>query len=326
MSSILKSLRLIADPTRLRILSLLRRENLSVVELQEVLGMGQSRISSQLSQLRQAKLVTDRRSGKNIIYGFGNDADPLDERLVLALDLAAAEVPEAADDAAALALILGKRRDKARAYFDALAGKFGRTYCPGRSWKALGEALLKLMPPLVVADLGAGEGTLSQLLAQRAEKVVAIDNSEKMVEYGTNVARENGYTNLEYRLGGIEDPPIEPGSVDLAFFSQSLHHAVHPGAAIAAAHRILKPGGRLIVLDLLKHQFEDAKELYADLWLGFSELEMSRFLKDAGFDVVEVSVVDRESEPPFFQTLLALGTKAGAPLTRTRPSTSRSRP
>jgi len=326
MSSILKSLRLIADPTRLRILSLLRRENLSVVELQEVLGMGQSRISSQLSQLRQAKLVTDRRSGKNIIYAFGNDADPLDERLVLALDLAAAEVPEVADDDDALALILGKRRDKARAYFDALAGKFGRTYCPGRSWKALGEALLKLMPPLVVADLGAGEGTLSQLLAQRAEKVVAIDNSEKMVEYGTNVARENGYTNLEYRLGGIEHPPIEDGSVDLAFFSQSLHHAVHPGAAIAAAHRILKPGGRLIVLDLLKHQFEDAKELYADLWLGFSELEMSRFLKNAGFDEVEVSVVDREPEPPFFQTLLALGTKARAPLTRTRPSASRSRP
>jgi ArsR family transcriptional regulator len=309
MSSILKSLRLIADPTRLRILGLLRRENLSVVELQEVLGMGQSRISSQLSQLRQAKLVTDRRSGKNIIYAFGNDAAPLDERLVQTLDLAAAEVPEAADDAAALELILGKRRDKARAYFDALAGKFGRTYCPGRSWKALGEALLKLMPPLVIADLGAGEGTLSQLLARRAEKVIAIDNSEKMVEYGTNVARENGCKNLEYRLGGIEDPPIGPGSVDLAFLSQSLHHAVRPDAAIAAAFRILKPGGRLVVLDLLKHQFEDAKELYADLWPGFSELEMSRFLKGAGFEEIEVSVVDREPEPPFFQTLLALGTK-----------------
>lgn len=311
MSSILKSLRLIADPTRLRILSLLRREDLSVLELQEVLGMGQSRISSQLSQLRQAKLVTDRRSGKNIIYAFGSDEAPLDERLVQTLELAAAEVPEAADDAAALELILGKRRDKARAYFDNLAGKFGRTYCPGRSWKALGEALLKLMPPQVIADLGAGEGTLSQLLAQRAEKVIAIDNSEKMVEYGTNVARENGYTNLEYRLGGIEEPPIEPGSVDLAILSQSLHHAVRPEAAIAAAHRILKPGGRLIVLDLLKHQFEDAKDLYADLWLGFSELEMSRFLKNAGFEDVEVSVVDRESEPPFFQTLLALGKKAG---------------
>lgn len=309
MPSILKSLRLIADPTRLRILSLLRREELSVVELQEVLGMGQSRISSQLSQLRQAKLVTDRRSGKNIIYAFGHSTDPLDPRLVETLELAAAEVPEVEDDVAALELILAKRRDKARAYFDALAGKFGRTYCPGRSWKALAETLLKLVPPQVIADLGAGEGTLSLLLAQRAQKVIAIDNSEKMVEYGAGVARENGCENLEYRLGGIEDPPIEDASVDLAFFSQSLHHAVRPEAAIAAAHRILKPGGRIVILDLLKHQFEEARELYADLWLGFSELEISRFLKQQGFVETEVSVVDRESEPPYFQTLFALATK-----------------
>jgi ubiquinone/menaquinone biosynthesis C-methylase UbiE len=309
MASILKSLRLVADPTRLRILGLLRREELSVVELQEILGMGQSRISSQLSQLRLAKLVTDRRSGKNIIYAFGHDEDPPHPQVVVALELALAELPEATDDDAALELILAKRRDKARAYFDALAGKFGRTYCPGRSWKALAETLLKLMPPMVIADLGAGEGTFSQLLAQRAEKVIAIDNSEKMVEYGTAVARENGFANLEYRLGGIEDPPIEAGSVDLAFFSQSLHHAVRPGDAIKAAHRILKPGGRIIVLDLLKHGFEEAKELYADLWLGFSELELSRFLKGAGFAGIEVSVVDRESEPPHFQTIMALGTK-----------------
>ncbi len=310
MASTLKALRLIADPTRLRILSLLRQEELSVVELQDILGMGQSRISSQLSQLRQAKLVTDRRSGKNIIYNFGNEASPLDGRIVAALELAAAELPEVAEDRAALDLILAKRRDKARAYFDALAGKFGRTYCPGRSWKALAETLLKLMPPLVIADLGAGEGTFSQLLAQRAEKVIAIDNSEKMVEYGTSVARENGYLNLEYRLGGIEDPPIDEGSVDIAFFSQSLHHAVHPGQAIAAARRILKLGGHIVILDLLKHQFEDAKDLYADLWLGFSELEISRFLKEQGFDGIDIAVVDRESEPPHFQTLLAIGRKA----------------
>ena len=225
MSSILKSLRLIADPTRLRILNLLRREDLSVVELQDILGMGQSRISSQLSQLRLAKLVTDRRSGKNIIYTFGNDTTAIDDRLLQALDLAMSDIEEIADDCASLDLTLGKRKDKARAYFDALAGKFGRTYCPGRSWKALAETLLKLMPPMVIADLGAGEGTFSQLLAQRAEKVIAIDNSEKMVEFGASVARENGYLNLEYRLGEIESQPIADGTVDLAFFSQSLHHA-----------------------------------------------------------------------------------------------------
>jgi len=309
MSSILKSLRLIADPTRLRILSLLKCEELSVVELQDILGMGQSRISSQLSQLRQAKLVTDRRSGKNIIYTFGSDSEPLDPSLLQTLELAAAEIPETADDAGALELVLAKRRDKARAYFDALAGKFGKTYCPGRSWKALAETLLKLMPPMVIADLGAGEGTFSQLLAQRAEKVIAVDNSEKMVEFGSEVARENGYANLEYRLGEIENPPIDDDSVDLAFFSQALHHAEHPAVAIAAAHRILKPGGRIIILDLLKHQFEDARELYADHWLGFSELDISRFLKSAGFREIEVSVVDREPDSPHFQTVMAIAAK-----------------
>lgn len=309
MSSILKSLRLIADPTRLRILNLLRREDLSVVELQDILGMGQSRISSQLSQLRLAKLVTDRRSGKNIIYTFGNDSAAIDDRLLQALDLAMSDIEEIADDCASLDLTLAKRKDKARAYFDALAGKFGRTYCPGRSWKALAETLLKLMPPMVIADLGAGEGTFSQLLAQRAEKVIAVDNSEKMVEFGASVARENGYLNLEYRLGEIESPPIEDGTVDLAFFSQSLHHAEHPDLAIAAAHRILKPGGRIIILDLLKHQFEDARDLYADIWLGFSELDISRFLKNSGFREIEISVVDREPDPPHFQTVMALAQK-----------------
>lgn len=312
MSSILKSLRLIADPTRVRILDLLRREDLSVVELQEILGMGQSRISSHLSHLRQAKLVQDRRSGKNIIYTFGHDSETIDPRFLQTLDLAASDIEETDDDIAALELTLKKRNDKARSYFDALAGKFGKTYLPGRSWKALGETLLKLMPPMVIADLGAGEGTFSQLLAQRAQHVIAVDSSEKMVEFGAGVAKDNGYDNLEYRLGDIESPPIDEGSVDIAFFSQALHHADKPAAAIEAAYQILKPGGRIVILDLLKHQFEDARELYADRWLGFSELDVSRFLEKAGFDEIEISVVDRETEPPHFQTLMAIASKGEA--------------
>ncbi len=312
MSSILKTLRLVADPTRIRILSLLRQEELSVVELQEILAMGQSRISSQLSQLKQVGLVDDRRAGKNIIYRFQPPEEAVGgEALLAAIDLAAGEVPELEEDRAALAIALGKRTDKARAYFDQLAGKFGRTYCPGRSWKALSETLLKLLPPMVIADLGAGEGTFSQLLAQRAQRVIAVDNSEKMVEFGASVARENGFTNLEYRLGDIEDPPIDPASVDLAFFSQSLHHAQKPRRAIERAFALLRPGGRIVILDLLKHGFEDARELYADVWLGFSELEIADFLQGAGFGEVEMALVDREKESPHFQTLMAIGTKPG---------------
>lgn len=310
MPSILKSLRLIADPTRVRMLCLLRHEDLSVVELQDILGMGQSRISSHLSKLREAALVTDRRSGKNIIYTFGNENSPVDERMIQTLELAASDIEEIKDDRDALAMAVQKRTDKARAYFDELAGKFGKTYCPGRSWKALAETLLKLMPPMIIADLGAGEGTFSQLLAQRAEKVIAVDNSEKMVEFGTKVARENGYQNLEYRFGSLDDAPIDSNTVDIAFFSQALHHAEKPEKAISEAHRILKLGGKIVIMDLLKHQFEEARDLYADTWLGFSELEISRLLTNESFCDIEISVVDREADPPHFQTIMALGTKS----------------
>ena len=312
MASILKNLRLLADPSRLRILLLVEREELSVAELQEILGMGQSRISTHLAQLKQAGLVEDRRNGKSILYRLKalsrHESKAFDQLLAL-LREAAHEIPEAEQDSDALRLALRRRQDKTRAYFDELAGKFGRHYMPGRSWQGLAETLLALMPPLVVADLGAGEGTFSQLLARRAKKVIAVDNSEKMVEYGTELARKHGVQNLEYRKGDLEDVPLRDSSVDLAFFSQSLHHARHPERAVAEAARILKPGGRIVVLDLVRHNYEEARELYADLWLGFTEVEALRFLRQAGFKNIETSVVHREEEAPHFETLLAIGEK-----------------
>lgn len=303
MASILKSLRLLADASRLRILLLLEREELSVAELQEIMGLGQSRISTSLSQLKQAGLVEDRKQGKNSLYQLK------DRQLVELLHAAGNEVPEAEEDARALHLVLEKRLDKVRSYFDELAGKFGRNYVPGRSWKGLAETLLQLLPPMVIADLGAGEGTFSQLLAQRADRVIAVDNSARMVEFGTSLAKEHGIRNLEYRLGDLESPPIEDASVDLAFFSQSLHHALHPGRAVAAAHRILRSGGRIVILDLKRHTFEQARELYADTWLGFSEVELRDFLARAGFTSLQSWIVDREKQAPSFETILAMGVK-----------------
>jgi ArsR family transcriptional regulator len=160
-----------------------------------------------------------------------------------------------------------------------------------------------------VADLGAGEGTLSQLLAKKARKVIAIDNSPKMVEFGAQLAKKHGFKNLEYRLGDIEDPPIAKNSIDLAILSQALHHAIHPERAITAARRILKRGGRLVILDLLSHRFERARELYADHWLGFSEVQLHQFLEKGGFRDIEVSVVSRENQSPHFQTVFATGVK-----------------
>ena len=219
---------------------------------------------------------------------------------------AAAEVPEQPKDASALKHVLRKRKDKARAYFDELAGKFGRKYVPGRSWKALSEALLKILNYDTVADLGAGEGTLAQLLAQRASKVIAVDHSPKMVEFGTKLAKDHELPNLEYRLGDIEEIPIDDGTMDLVIFSQALHHAERPARALAEARRIAKPGGTLVILDLLRHTFDKARELYADTWLGFPEAELAEMIEAAGFIQVETVIVDREEAPPHFQTLLAV--------------------
>ncbi|MBI5282354.1 MAG: metalloregulator ArsR/SmtB family transcription factor [Candidatus Solibacter usitatus] len=308
MPSTLRSMKALSDPNRLRILLLLEQEELSVAELQDVLATGQSTISTHLSQLKAAGLVEDRRTGKNILYRMREQTAAL-LGLMRAAEL---EIEECARDRQALQLALQRRGDRMRAYFDELAGKFGKHYVPGRSWKGLAETLLKLMPPLVVADLGAGEGTFSQLLAQRAKKVIAVDNSDRMVEFGAELSRSHGINNLEYRKGDMEALPIDGGSVDLAFFSQSLHHAQHPAKAVAEAFRILKPAGRIAVLDLKRHHFEEARELYADLWLGFTEAELVGFLQRAGFARIEAAVVHKEEQAPHFETVLVAGEKPAA--------------
>jgi len=310
MPSTINFLRLIADPTRLRVLLVLEQEELSVAELQEILGMGQSRISSHLAQLKRAGAVVDRRAGKKVYYGLQNPSrNGARARVQELVQTVAHEVPETARDRTALKLVLRKRQDKAREYFDELAGKFGRSYLPGRSWEALAHVLITLLPPLTVADLGAGEGTLAQLLAKNARKVIAVDNSPKMVEFASELAKKHGFRNIEYRLGDMQEPPIANNSVDLAIFSQALHHAPKPERAIKSAHSILRKNGRIVILDLLSHSFERARELYADHWLGFSEVQLHQFLENAGFKNIDVRVVSREKQSPHFQTVFATGTR-----------------
>jgi ArsR family transcriptional regulator len=305
MPSIVKTLRVVADPNRLRILLLLRDEELSVAELQEILVMGQSTISTHLSQLKQAGLVEDRRTGKSNLYRLSIP----DGILAGLLTEAQKEIPESAQDRAAMRRVVKNRQDKMRSFFDSVAGRLGKNYVPGQSWKGVAEALLRLMPPMVIADIGAGEGTFALLLAQRAKKVIAVDTSAKMIEVAREQALRHGVKNVEYRLGDMEEVPIRDARVDLVFFSQSLHHALHPDRAVGEAHRILRPGGRIVILDLAKHRFEEARELYADEWLGFNESELEAMLEKAGFTHVRTSVVHKEPETPQFQTLLAFADK-----------------
>lgn len=305
MSTTLKSLRALSDPTRLRIVALLQKDELSVNELQEVTRMGQSRISTHLGLLQDAGLVQSRREGKRTFYKLFPEASETAGEFINLAIRGAHELSEYESDQINLKRILNRRREQAQMYFNQIAGRFDRVYGPGRSWQAFGHLLLRILPPLVVADLGAGEGLLSELLARRCKKVIAVDNSERIVDFGAAKAKKNNLKNLEFRLGDLQNPPIEPHSVDLVVLSQALHHAEEPGEAIAAAYKLLKPHGQILILDLLKHNFEKARELYGDRWLGFPESDLHLWLEQAGFKKIEISVVAREEQPPHFETVLA---------------------
>lgn len=309
MSATLRSLRALADPTRLRILALLEKDELSVNELQEVTRLGQSRISTHLGLLAETGLLVSRRDGRRTFYRLNPDADEQAREFLLLALRGAHELPEQAADVVNLKRVLARREEQAQVYFNQVVGRFDRSYGPGRSWQAFGHLLLRMLPAIDVADLGSGEGLISELLARRCNRVIAVDNSEKMVEFGARKARKNGLTNLEFRLGDIVDPPIPTASVDVVILSQALHHASDPAQALVAAHRILRSGGQLLLLDLVRHRFAQARELYGDQWLGFAEADLQGWLESAGFRRIEVSVVAREEEPPHFETLLATGEK-----------------
>ena len=306
------TLKTLSDPTRLRLLALVLTEELSVAELQEILGMGQSRISSQLALLRQANLVTDRRDGKKAFYSLRENLPEAQLALIRAAAASVNDLPEMVEDRDNLERILEKRRRVSEQYFNLIAGRLGKNYCPGRSWEAIGRLALKLAPAIEIADLGAGEGMLSQLLASRAKQIWCIDNSARMVEVGTELAKKNGLTNLAYKVGDIERVPLPDASVDLAILSQALHHANHPQRAVDEAFRILRPAGSLLILDLNEHGFEKARELYADIWLGFKESTLHQFLQRSGFEHIEVTAVSKEPKEPFFETLLASGIRPSA--------------
>jgi len=312
-----KALKALADPTRLRILHLLTQTELTVAELTRILATGQSSVSQHLAQLRDAGLIVDRKDGTKSFYsrtngagGAGANGSAPAAQAYAELADSIEESAEAKQDLAALRDVLRARQQEAQEYFDRIAEAIEHEYLPGRTWEGLAKALLRLLPRARIADLGIGSGELTLLLCDASEKVIGVDYSQPMLDRVRAKAERAGVKNLELRLGDLESLPLAAGEVDVVVLSQALHHAEQPARALAEAHRVLAPGGRLLLLDLLKHRERWTREKFQDRWPGFHSRELVQWLGDAGFGDADCSVVARERQPPYFQTLLAVATKA----------------
>jgi len=275
--------RALSETLRLRALGALAVAELSVAELTEVLDTPQSTISRHLARLREAGLVATRRQGALVFYSLGPALG--DGRGRWIADSAAA-LPGAASDRRAVERILERRRRRSREFFDAVARRHAEAAEPGGSWQALAEALALGFDGKIVADIGAGQGALSLLLADSARTVYAVDHSPRMVRRLKEKTRKAD--NIIVRKGDFEALPLETASCDVAVASQVLHHCPRPREALAEAFRVLRPGGRLIAIDLAAHEQEWVRDKLADQWLGFDAAELKSWAEAAGFGRVAV--------------------------------------
>jgi SAM-dependent methyltransferase len=301
--------RLLGDEARLRLLRVLDKDRFNVKELTGILGLAQSGVSRHLGLLKESELVIEERDGAYSFYRLApsvkEDNTPL-WPLLQAQFNAAATSPAVRADESRLQEVLRLRREN----FDHVGPdtRDGRQLVPGRSWAAWSRALGLLLPPLDVADLGCGEGYLTVETARWAKQVTAVDRSSGVLARAKALAERKKLANITWKKGELEKLPIESQMMDVALLSQALHHASDPAKALDEASRILKPGGRLLILDLRPHDETWVREKLGDRWFGFSEDHLSGMLTRAGFTDIRITLGARRTNDPF-AVLLAIGTK-----------------
>lgn len=300
--------RLLGDDVRLRLIRLLRKEQLNVKELTAILGIAQSGVSRHLGLLRKSGLVEERREGGYAYYSLRPDgagqALPMWEALEASLPSADDDAELRADDARLLEVLRLRKEDFLT------HGSSAGQLVPGRSWAAWSRALGHLLPPLVVADAGCGEGYLALEAARWAEQVIAIDHSRDALAVAKQLAHKRGVSNIVWKEGRIEHLPLPDASVDVVLLSQALHHVPTPETALAEAVRAVKPGGTVLLLELRAHGQEWVRERHGNRWLGFRDEALEDWLFRAGLEDVRVEVGARLKGDPF-TVLVASGHKPG---------------
>lgn len=305
-TNILEVFRALGDEARLRILRAVEIAELSVAEIVQALKMPQSSVSRHLKPLRDSGLLETRREGTSVYYRRGPVfQDPLFAQL---MSSKLAELRGASRDRAAVDRAIEYRRRESTKFFDEIAGRYSSLTQPGGGWQALAAALAAGFAGQTVADIGCGEGDLTLLLARFAKRVIAVDLSAQMLRVVQERFAEAGATgHVTVEKGDLENLPLPAGSVDAAFVSQVLHHAARPGKALQEASRILKPGGRLILLDLAPHDQEWVRSEWADQWLGFDERELRGWLTGAGLKLEVLQTL--EGPEPAFSVMMIVATK-----------------
>jgi len=300
-------LRALTDPTRVRLLAVLEGEELTVAELQQVLDVPQSRVSTHLARLKEAGLALDRVDGPHRYY---RRADGSMSKVARAAWNAVAE-PLAGDaqierDRARRAQVLAARRGAGQSWVDRVAGSLDRHYSPGRTWESLARALALAVDLGDVADLGAGDGAIAELLAPSARSIVGVDSSLRMIEAGKERLRRAELAKVELLHGDMHDPPLTDASFDFVLLQQSLQYAERPQRVLEEVARILRPGGRALLVTLAKHEHEEVREEYGHVHLGFTPVKLRKWIEAAGLELSHIASAGRERRPPQFEALAVL--------------------
>ena len=299
-------LKVLADPTRVRLLALLEHEELTVAELASITGLAQPRVSTHLSKLKEFDLVRDRRAGVSAYYRFNDkDLGPAERSLWQALRSGAND-PLLKQDFERLSLVLAQRAEQEN-WPDTVAGDMERHYSPGRTWEAMARTALPLIDPGEVLDIASGDGALAELFAPYARRYVCIDTSAKVVQAATERLRK--WQAVSVLQADMHDLPFQTPQFDLVLMMQALSYSRKPAHAIEEAVRVLRPKGELLLSCLLKHGHKDAVEPYGHENLGFSQRELIRFAEKAGLRVKHCEVVSRERRAPHFEIVMLLAVK-----------------
>lgn len=296
-------LRVLSDTTRVRLLALLEREELTVAELSAITHLAQPRVSTHLAKLKENGLVRDRRAGVSAYYRFAEDEMDKAQRALWQALRAGADDPLLRADAERLPDVLAARAGEQN-WADSVAGDMERHYSPGRTWEALARAALQLVKPGDVLDIASGNGVLAELLAPRAGRYVCIDASARVVA----VARERlgTYPNVEVAQGDMHALDYPDASFDLVLLLHALTYAENPAKALRESARVLRRGGQLLATTLLQHEHRGAIEPYGHANLGFDPEELARIARAAGLSVDTCAVIAREKRPPHFEVVSLL--------------------